>query len=419
MAKKTAKRQESNRQLVAADWMRENYLQNDRLRLDIVRDKLQQVQLDSPGEVPMLQWRDLTDRDINDMVCACAAETGVAVTDKEILTVLHSSAVAAIHPLRDYIYRQAPYDPKKEPNFIRNLSDMVHLTDTNKHEWWRECFLKWFLGMVAGWLQDDAVNQQVLVLIGKQGIYKTTWLERLLPPELSGFGSKFNGIFDKDDRLRLAEFGLLNMDEIDAMTPRELNKMKSLITAIDINERGSYKHLKERRLRMASFCASGNKREFLSDITGNRRWLAFEVENIDDPFLLMPLFPYGRLYAQARYMLEELHYEYWFRPEDIAKIEAQNSDFRACESEEQLLPVLFDIPADGGVGGQVKFLTTAQISQILVDYGSIKRPMALNRLSTLMTKMGFQRVRKGKQRIVGWIVYQRNTDEIQRLEHNV
>ena len=179
------------------------------------------------------------------------------------------------------------------------------------------------------------------------------------------------------------------------------------------------------------FCASGNKREFLSDITGNRRWLAFEVENIDDPFLLMPLFPYGRLYAQARYMLEELHYEYWFRPEDIAKIEAQNSDFRACESEEQLLPVLFDIPADGvspqtispadgtPCSGQVKFLTTAQISQILVDYGSIKRPMALNRLGMLLTKMGFKQVKQGKQRIRGWIVYQRSTDEIQRLEHNI
>ncbi len=444
MAKKKEKKQDTNRQQVAADWLQENYLQGQRLRVDTIRQKIQVVLPPPDCDLPLPsegegaggggfegkghKWRDITDRDINDMVCACAAETGVSVTDKEIYTVLNSHALPQINPLRDFVYAQKPYDPHREPNFIRNLSDMVHLTDTARNEWWQECFKRWFLAMVACWLEDDAVNQQVLVLIGKQGIYKTTWLERLLPPELRHFGSKFNGVFDKDDRLRLAEFGLINLDEIDAMTPRELNKMKSLITATDINERSSYNRLKERRLRLASFCASGNKKEFLSDITGNRRWLAFEVENIDNPFFIMPLFPYGRLYAQARYMLEELHHPYWFEQEEIAQIEAQNSDFRACESEEQLLPVLFDIPAETGVSpgtashsvsGQVKFLTTAQISQILVDYGSIKRPMALNRLGMLLTQMGFQKVRRGQQGLRGWIVYQRNTDELQRLEHNV
>ena len=449
--KKKKRAAKDSRQQVASDWIQENYLQFNRLRVDTVRQRIQiqtpetspnpsfkggefRVSAPSPfeggvgGGLPL--WRDLTDRDINDMVCLCAAETGATVSDKEIYTVLNSNALPQVHPLREYICRQAPYDPQREPNYIGFLADMVHLTNPDKQAWWRECFSRWFIAMVATWLQDDTVNQQVLVLVGKQGIYKTTWLERLLPPELQHFASKFNGDFNKDDRLRLAEFGLINLDEIDAMTPRELNKMKSLITASDINERNVYNRLKERRLRLASFCASGNKREFLSDITGNRRWLAFEVENIDNPFFAMPSFPYGRLYAQARYMVEEIHYPFWFEQDDIARIEEQNSDFRACESEEQLLPVLFDVPAEGaqddtgspqatcsGVSGQVKFLTTAQISQKLIDFGAIKRPMALNRLGMLLTRMGFRRVAKGKQRIYGWIVYQRPTDEIRTNEH--
>ncbi len=425
-AKKKKQAAQESRQQAAARWLRDNYLMSGRLRVDSVRQRIQiygasasdgEEAEDEPNASATPVWRDLTDRDLNDMVCLCAAETGASVTDKEIYTVLNSHALPMVHPLREYVRSQSPYDPKRESDFIGYMADMVHLVQPDKQSWWRECFTRWFLGMVASWLQDDTVNQQVLVLIGRQGIYKTTWLDRLLPPELQHFRSKFNGDFSKDDRLRLAEFGLINLDEIDAMTPRELNKMKSLITASDINERNVYNRLKERRLRLASFCASGNKREFLSDITGNRRWLAFEVENIENPFTMLYAFPYGRLYAQARYMLEEMHYPFWFEQGDIARIEEQNGDFRACDSEEELLPILFDVPADGATGEQVKFLTTAQISQILVNFGAIKRPMALNRLGMLLTRMGFRRVMRGKTRLRGWIVYQRLSDEIQADAH--
>ncbi len=62
--------------------------------------------------------------------------------------------------------------------------------------------------MVASWLSDEVVNQQVLVLVGKQGIYKTTWLEHLLPPELRAYGCKMANStqLNKDERLRIAEY---------------------------------------------------------------------------------------------------------------------------------------------------------------------------------------------------------------------
>ena len=103
-------------------------------------------------------------------------------------------------------------------------------------------------------MDDEVVNQHVLVLIGKQGIYKTTWLERLLPPELRGYGTKLSNLhdLDKDDRLRLSESALINIDEIDALTERELNQMKSIITSSDVNERAAYAYNKERHIRLAS-----------------------------------------------------------------------------------------------------------------------------------------------------------------------
>ena len=425
---KTKKKQaaKDNRQQIATDWITDNYLQWNRLRTDTVRQRVQINETQTPptpsergltehpsspsfggvGEVGVGSvWRDLSDRDINDMVCQCCAETAAAVTSREVLTVLHSSMLPQVNPLREYVEQQNAYDAQKEPNWIGEMADQITLTDPTKHDLWRRCFSKWFIAMVASWLRDDAVNQQVLVLIGRQGIYKTTWLEHLIPPELRGYTCKMsNTQWTKDDRLRLAEFGLINLDEIDAMNSREVNSLKSLITAVDINERVAYGYTKERRLRLASFCASGNKREFLSDITGNRRWLPFEVASIQSPFTHTG-FPYGRMYAQARYLIE-MGYPYWFEQDEIAEMAEHQDEFRAQDNEEQLLSVLFDIPAEG----RGEFLTTAQISDVLVREGSIKRPMSLQRLGMILQKQGYKAKRVGSSR--GWIVYQRTSEEV-------
>ena len=63
--------------------------------------------------------------------------------------------------------------------------------------------------------------------------------------------------------------------------------------------------------------------------------------------------------------------------------------FRAQESEEQLLPILFDVPAEG----RGEFMTTAETSERLVTYGNIKKPMPLNRLGVLLGTAGHKDVR--------------------------
>jgi predicted P-loop ATPase len=262
-------------------------------------------------------------------------------------------------------------------------------------------------------MKDDVVNHQVLVLIGKQGIFKTTWLEHLIPPHLRAYACKLANSNDlnKDERLRIAEFGLISLDEIDSMNNRELNQLKSVITATDVNERAAYAYTKERRVRLASFCASGNRRDFLTDITGNRRWLPFEVESIQNPF--NTILPYERMYAQAWALAQDPLFSYWFDLDEIEVLEQHNQHFRDESNEEQLLPILFDIPAEG----RGEFMTTAQISERLVTYGNIKKPMALSRLGMVLGTAGFRAVTRkaGSGRARGWIVYQRDNDEINAL----
>ena len=452
-------------------YIEDNYLQFNRLRHDMVSDKLQ-VRIEKPTPAPSLKggensaahksfplgedlgeafvWREMTKHDINSIVCHCAQECDVNITSREVMTALQSDLIPDVHPLREYILSLSPFTPD-QPDWIdlvaqkvtvkpsllsddrpKGLLDRTSCCETTAlrdrtegaerpmeslseacerskaDRLWRGCFKKWFVAMVASWMKDEVVNHQVLVLIGKQGIYKTTWLEHLIPPHLRAYACKLANSNDlnKDERLRIAEFGLISLDEIDSMNNRELNQLKSIITATDVNERAAYAYTKERRVRLASFCASGNRRDFLTDITGNRRWLPFEVESIQNPFTT--LLPYERMYAQAWALAQDPFFSYWFDLDEIEVLEQHNQHFRDESNEEQLLPILFDVPAEG----KGEFLTTAQISERLITYGNIKKPMALSRLGMLLGAHGFQKKTIGIQRLRGWLVYQRSMDEI-------
>ena len=202
--------------------------------------------------------------------------------------------------------------------------------------------------------------------------------------------------------MRIAEFGLINLDEIDSMSDKELNQLKSIITSSDVNERAAYGYTKERRIRIASFCASGNKREFLTDQTGNRRWLPFEVESIESPYLYDKCFPYEQIYGEALYLLRN-GFEYWFELSDIEAMESHVESFHVESNEEQLLPVYFQ-PANPGDNGAV-FMSAAEISAKLIDYGSIKKPLAINKLGVVLKKQGYCQYRRGSKGTRGYVVY--------------
>ena len=396
------------KQECAIKYITENYLDYNRLRHDVIADKMQVR--DETG------WREMTKHDINSIVCHAAQEYDANITSREVMTALQSDLIPDVHPLREYVLSCHEWT-EEQPDWIDLVASQVHVSESagesSADRLWRVCFKKWFVAMVASWMRDEVVNHQVLVLIGRQGIYKTTWLEHLIPPHLRAYACKLANSNDlnKDERLRIAEFGLISLDEIDSMNNRELNQLKSVITATDVNERAAYAYTKERRVRLASFCASGNRRDFLTDITGNRRWLPFEVEEIQNPFFTT--LPYERMYAQAWALAQDPLFCYWFELDEIEVLEQHNQHFRDESNEEQLLPILFDVPAEG----KGEFMTTAQISERLVTYGNIKKPMALSRLGMVLGTAGYKATKRriGNTQTRGWIVYQRDTDEISAL----
>ena len=394
----------------------EHYLQYNTIRYDAISNKLQiQVVPTSPstGEAGVTLWREMNSIDINNIVCQCAQECQANISSSDVMTVLKSDLVPKVHPLRDYVESLKPYTPD-EPDWIDMVARQVKVKPSGEEargeELWRECFKRWFVAMVTSWMKDEVVNHTCLILVGRQGCYKSSFLESLIPPHLRGYSCKMpiSSQLSKDERLRIAEFGMINLDELDCLSAREMSMLKSLMTATDVNERAAYAYTKERRMRLASFCGSTNNREFLSDLSGSRRWLPFEVESIQNPF--HTTLPYDLMYAQAKYLAESGTFTYWFDSDEIAVLEQHNEEFRSRAGEEELLPILFDVPAEG----KGEFMTTAQISERLVTYGGIKKPMILNQLGVILSRVGYQSVRRrvGGSQVRGWLVYPRSMDEI-------
>ena len=190
----------------------------------------QQMESGSEKETPML-WRPITDRIVNSLWKDLSKEKPVRIQD--IYHVLDSDFVPEFHPFRYYLDHLPPWDGNS--NHILAMSTSVRVKGGVEEQIrFYEYLEKWLVAMVAGWVDDSVVNNVILVLIGEQGSYKTTWFNYLLPPELkSYFYTKTNANrMGRDDLLTLAQYGLVCCEELDTMRPSELNQLKAAVAYI-------------------------------------------------------------------------------------------------------------------------------------------------------------------------------------------
>ena len=292
---------------------------------------------------------------------------------------------------------------------IHELAQTVRVKGGEQEQMlWYRYLKKWLVSMVASWLSDDVVNNVILVLIGEQGAFKTTWFNYLLPPELRRyFYTKTNANrMSKDDLLTLAQYGLVCCEELDTMRPAELNQLKAVVTMPSIDERAAYAHFHEHRKHIASFCGTGNNPQFLSDPTGNRRWLPFEVESIisprDNPF------DYDAIYAEA-YTLYKCGFRYWFEKDEIQELNRHNRKFETPRLEQELVDLYFRRPGPEEVG---EFMSVARALQIIS--AGISQKLSAVYTGRAFSELGFNRVRTKRSR--GFIVVCRTGEEMKAYQ---
>ena len=343
----------------------------------------------------------LTDRDVNTLWGRMNKTVGrVYLTD--IYNVIHSEFVPLFNPFQSYFDHLPSWDGVSDP--IGDLADTVHVKSDQAE--FRDYFRKWFVGILPALLDDTVVNHEILVLIGEQGLYKTTWFNFLLPPELRCyFYTKTNSDrLNKDDLFSLTEFALICFEELDGMRPAELNQLKAMVTMPYVNERAAYGRNKERHPHIASFCGTGNNVQFLTDPTGNRRWLPFEVSQIRDPHL--HAIPYELVYSQA-YALWKSGFCHWFSQEEIRKLNMHNSRFEVPNLEEDLIRTHFRKPFEGEAG---IFVTAADILEQISS--CLRYPLSPNKIGRIMAGLEFESIRyKGKR---GYIAVKKTGEDIDR-----
>ena len=264
-------------------------------------------------EASACHWQRLTDHIENSLWCAMQHH-GMAVNLNELHTLLGSDFVKEYHPLKEYLDGLPPWDG--ETDYIGRLAAMVHVKESPHSPLqqdksrerndlsetpvrFADILKRWMVSMIAAALNETVVNQVILTLIGRQGSYKTSFMQHILPPVLSEYyTTKSNSSrMTKDDLFTMTENLVINLEEIDTMPPSELNQLKAMVTQRYVDERRAYGRNKVHLPHVASFVATGNNLQFLTDDTGNRRWLPFEVEDIDSPWEAD--IPYEGIYSQT------------------------------------------------------------------------------------------------------------------------
>jgi predicted P-loop ATPase len=365
----------------------------------------------SPSTSAWLQMEDSVICTIRKLI---AIDTGKRVLKSDVKDMIMSDYARRIHPVRDYV-RQLPEWDKADR--VAQLAAHVHVSpvqDNQTPKNARELFLwalhKWLVATMADWLSDDICNETILTLIGPQGIYKTTFFRYLLPPSLRSYylENSSNSFSQKDDQIALVENCLVEIEEIDMFKDRDNAELKSLSTKVTLKVRRPYEKFVMVKHRLASLCATGNQERFLTDETGNRRWLCFHVDNIDDPRTWD--FNYEQLYAQLR---DEYYdgFSYWFSKSEEERMKQQNEYFRVVSDEEQLIRYRFRKPKPGE---PFKRLNAATIAQML-SFG--RQPITSRRVSLIMKAIGFHAERNSKG--CYYKLYEMDTHESQCMVSNM
>ena len=366
------------------------------LRRNLLIHQLEVRLMDGTGEEEP-RWQLMTDALENSLWRAMQHE-GLDADLFRLRTLLQSDFVPTYHPLRRYLDTLPPWDGTTD--YIGRLARMVVCRGTSAAEF-DYYFRRWLVGMLAAALDDGVVNHEILVLLGPQGSFKSSFLENLLPPCLRRYyTTKTNSQrLTKDDLFTMTENLLVNFEEIDSMQRPELNQLKAMTTTLYINERPAYGRNKVRLPHVASFCATGNNLQFLTDDTGNRRWLPFEVEHIENPWTT-PI-DYEGVYAQAKALLDG-GFRYWFQGDEVEALNRRNRRFEAPNPARELILAHYRRPS---VLEKGRYLTA---SQICARFASMRlSPVQVGRA---MKELGFEQVETHHGRF--WLAVERSVDEM-------
>lgn len=334
---------------------------------------------------------------------------GYTTSRDMVKDITESSFSPKINPVKDYFLNLFPWD--EETDYIEELANTVKCKNS---EFWSIYLKKWLVAVVANVLNDkECKNHTMLVLTGGQGKFKTTWINNLCPKSLLPYLYVGKPDIENERKMNqlIAEFFLINLDD----TLKEINKkneniIKNYITTPFVTYDKKFDPYINSYPHLASFIGSVNGNDFLNDSSGSRRFLPFEVENIE--INVAQKLDMDLLWSQA-FNLYNTGLRYWFNDAEVEELNKRNKEFETVSSEEELLIYYFSSIAPQGTYNSLIHLPPA----VLLSELQSKVPrtnLSGKKLGEALNKLGFKKMQKGSSKTSGWLVYRKTNEEIER-----
>ena len=314
---------------------------NYRFRRNVLNGKVELLTLPEGEDV---FWRPLTQEAINSIILRAERENVLekGSPSTQIKMYVESEEVPVFNPVSEFLNDLPKWDGK---NYVAQVFSRLPGLSTEQHS-----FLAiWIRSVVAHWLQMDTLhgNECVPTLIGPQGCGKTTFVRRLLPPQLRQYYLDHLNLSNKFDKeMALTNNLLVNLDELDTIRPSQHAALKQTLSKSKVNGRPIFGRAQEDRPRFASFVATTNNPHPLTDPTGSRRYICLTIpENqlIDNEGEI----DYDQLYAQVLYELREVKAPYWFNNLEVQRIQQLNQNYMEEKDIAEILNACIRKPEEG------------------------------------------------------------------------
>ena len=317
-------------------------------------------------------------------------DIGIITSSENLYSIIESSFSPRINPIQEYFKGLPLVDVSSSSPFsLKAIPDLASCVVVRNSDKWLPYLTKWLVAVVANAMDDrECRNHTCLVLTGEQGKFKTTFLDLLCPPALHGY-SYTGKIYpqEKDTLTYIGQNLIVNIDDqLKALNKRDENELKNLITCPMVKYRMPYDKYVEEHPHLASFVASVNGNDFLTDPTGSRRFLPFEVLSID--IERAKAISMDNVYAEAKALLN-MGFRYWFDDDEIAELYRESEDFQVQTAEMELLLRCFEKPTEDE---SYSLMTTTEILTYLGIY--THQPLVAKRMGEALKKAGYIKVSK-------------------------
>ena len=304
---------------------------------------------------------------------------GISCSQNSLKALVDSDYAKPFNPFTHYFFSLPTWNGKTD--YIAQLAQRVKTTDP---AFFIDSLRHWLVGMVACAIDDKVQNQQLLLLHGGQGSGKSTFIRKLLPPELDTY-YRCGMIIpeNKDHLLHLSSSLIIDLDEFDTLPSWQMQSLKRLIVQGVVTERKVFDLQMNNFIRRASFIASTNDQHFLVDILENRRYLINTILSIDNSG---PVNHQG-IYAQALALYRQ-GYRYWYEKEEVTFLNKRNESFRQKDPVEENLFFYFRAAKGGEI--QAKWYPASYLLSILSLNGRTQsNPQTQKTLVTVLEKNHF------------------------------